>query len=263
MVESIKNSVMDLVEEWNKLIEKEKRKKMKRLTQDEFINKCIEVHGDRFDYTKTKYINIRTNIIIICRKHGDKSIKPDNHIRQKQGCFDCFLDKHKLTLLSDERVNNLKRVHNSKYQYNDLSVNKGFINIECPDHGVFTQYLYFHEYGHGCTQCNSSSRGEDCIKNYLDNMNIRYQRNYIFKDCKNKKGLRFDFYIPCKNMIVEYDGEHHYKENKYFGDGNLEYMKENDKIKNDYCLDNNITLIRIPYFDFKNIETILNLHINI
>ena len=59
-------------------------------------------------------------------------------------------------------------------------------------------------------------------------------------------------------MCIEYDGEHHFEENEYFGEGNLEYMKENDKIKNEYCILKNIHLIRIPFYDYENIETILN-----
>jgi very-short-patch-repair endonuclease len=186
-------------------------------------------------------------------------MRPDNHIRQKQGCFNCFLDKHRLTKLSTERVNNLKRIHNNKYSYNDLSIDKGFINIICPKHGEFKQYLYFHEYGHGCSQCNSSSRGEDYIKSYLENNNICYIRNHIFDGCKNKKGLRFDFYLQELDTIIEYDGEHHFKENKYFGIGNLEYVRKNDEIKNRFCQENNIKMIRIPYYDYDKIDDILSI----
>ena len=79
-----------------------------------------------------------------------------------------------------------------------------------------------------------------------------------FDDCKNKNKLRFDFYLPDLNTIIEYDGEHHFKENKYFGEGNLEYITVNDEIKNQYCIDNKIKLIRIPYWKFDVIENILN-----
>lgn len=230
----------------------------KRLTQNEFIEKCKNVHGDRFDYSKTTYINYRNKIIITCRKHGDVSITPDNHLRQKQGCFNCFLDKHRLVELSPDRMEKLKIIHNNKYSYNDLTINKGFINITCPNHGVYSQYLYFHEYGHGCPECNSSSRGEDMIKSYLDNNEIKYTRNHQFEDCIRTRRLRFDFYLPKQNICIEYDGEHHYQENKYFGEGNLEYINTNDKIKDEYCIDNNIRLFRIPYWDIKNINTILN-----
>jgi very-short-patch-repair endonuclease len=80
----------------------------------------------------------------------------------------------------------------------------------------------------------------------------------IFEDCKNKKGLRFDFYLYDENTIIEYDGEHHFIENKYFGNTNLEYVRKNDEIKNKYCLLNSIKLVKIPYYDYNNIESILN-----
>jgi hypothetical protein len=231
---------------------------MRKLTQSEFLDKCKSIHGDKYDYTKTEYKNTRTKIVIGCKNHGFFEITPDNHLRQKQGCWNCFLDKHKLIRLPVERVENLKKIHNNKYSYTDLSVSKGFINIECPEHGVFNQYLYFHEYGHGCPECNSSSKGEDKIKMILDNSGVEYFRNYCFDDCKRTKKLRFDFYIPDINLIIEYDGEHHFKENKYFGEGNLKYISENDKIKDGYCLEKNINLLRIPYWDFNKIEDIIS-----
>lgn len=238
-------------------IDKEKRRNMKKLTQEEFISKCRTVHGDRFDYSNTIYKNYRTQIVYKCKEHGEISMRPDNHIRQKQGCWNCFLYKHRLIELPKERVDNLKRVHSDKYLYEDLSVNSGFINITCKEHGLFTQYLYFHEYGHGCPECNSSSRGEDKIKSILEKNKICFHRNYQFDDCVRTKKLRFDFYLPDLNTIIEYDGEHHFKENKYFGEGNLEYITINDEIKNKYCLENKIKLIRIPYWEFDVIENIL------
>ena len=230
---------------------------MKKLTQQEFISKSKEIHKNKFDYSKTEFKNVRSKIIIICPNHGEISIRASNHIHMKQGCDACARDKHKLTELSPERLENLKRIHNNKYEYKDLSVTKGFINIICPDHGDFTQYLYFHEYGHGCSECNSTSRGEDRIKSFLESHNIQFKRNYEFEDCKRVKRLRFDFYLPEMNMCIEYDGEHHFEENEYFGEGNLDYIRENDRIKNEFCQINNIKMIRIPFYDYENIETIL------
>ena len=82
-------------------------------------------------------------------------------------------------------------------------------------------------------------------------MNIKYDKEKRFNDCKNKKGtdmLPFDFYLPSFNAIIEYDGEHHYIPIDGWG-GEEKYHKvlENDEIKNNYCDDNNIELLRIPY----------------
>lgn len=80
----------------------------------------------------------------------------------------------------------------------------------------------------------------------------------IFKDCRNKNPLKYDFYLPEYNVCVEYDGEQHFKSVKYFGgDEAFAIRKENDKIKTGYCLENNIFLLRIRYNE--NIEQALDL----
>ena len=243
----------------NKILSEIKILNMKSKKTKEFIEKSIKIHNNKFIYDLVVYTNCRSKVKIICPTHGIFEQKASNHLHNGYGCDSCARDEHKLTQLSTERINNLKRIHNNKYEYKDLSVIKGFINIICPNHGIFTQYLYYHEYGHGCAECNSSSRGEDYIKNYLENNNICYIRNHIFDGCKNKKGLRFDFYLQELDTIIEYDGEHHFKENKYFGIGNLEYVKKNDEIKNRFCQENNIKVIRIPYYDYDKIDDILSI----
>lgn len=78
---------------------------------------------------------------------------------------------------------------------------------------------------------------------------------------------RFDFYLPQYNLIIEYDGEQHYKPVRFYSqsDEEMELTFENtqmrDKIKNNYCEQNNINLLRIPYWEKKNIETIINNHL--
>ena len=70
--------------------------------------------------------------------------------------------------------------------------------------------------------------------------------------------IAFDFYLHNYNICIEYDGEQHYKEKFSFHDKNNFYDTIlHDAIKNSYCEDNKIKLIRIPYWEFKNIETIL------
>ena len=105
------------------------------------------------------------------------------------------------------------------------------------------------------------------ISEVLDSLNIHYETEYSFDDCKDIRNLRFDFYLPNYNTCVEYDGEQHFKPvrfDKHNSRGTpqerFEKVKYRDKLKNDYCKNNNITLIRIPYTDFDNIESILNKH---
>ena len=115
----------------------------------------------------------------------------------------------------------------------------------------------------GCPKCNLS-KGELAIAKYLDNNNIDFDTQYIFDDCKCKEGLPFDFYLPQYNYCIEFDGEQHYKSIRYWGglEGFIE-RKIRDTIKNYYCQQNNIKLIRIPYWDFDNIENILKQELNL
>lgn len=108
-----------------------------------------------------------------------------------------------------------------------------------------------------CPLCSKDgkSRGEEKIFNILQSMDIKFIREKRFIDCKNLRPLPFDFYIPSKNMIIEYDGEQHFKPK--FNEKSFEDTKKNDKIKNEYCKSKNIKLIRIPYTEFDNIENIL------
>ncbi len=116
--------------------------------------------------------------------------------------------------------------------------------------------------GKGCPRCNQS-KGENKINKYLDLHNIKYISQYRFKNCKDKNTLPFDFYLPDYNCCIEYDGELHYQVGRYSKDkdkmiNKLKSCQKHDEIKNQYCKDNAIKLIRIPYWNFNNIEIILD-----
>lgn len=92
---------------------------------------------------------------------------------------------------------------------------------------------------------------EEYIMNILRKENISFIREKTFKDLKKGK-FRFDFYIKEKNIIIEVDGEYHFKEIR----GRRAFLKqcEHDRQKNSYCLCHNINLYRIPYWDLGKIE---------
>jgi len=113
----------------------------------------------------------------------------------------------------------------------------------------------------GCPKCNIS-KGENEIEKYLIKNDIVYQVQFKMKNCKNVLPLAFDFAIFNNDQlygVIEFDGRHHFEADDFFG-GNkeFEYIKLRDSIKNKYCQDNNIPLLRIPYWDFDNVGRILN-----
>lgn len=103
-----------------------------------------------------------------------------------------------------------------------------------------------------------SSRGEAKIGSLLSKMDIPYEKEKTFPGCRNPKTggiLRFDFYIPEQNMIIEYDGNIHSSPTFGWNDYNYyETIVYRDKIKTQFCEDNQIKLIRIPYTDYEDID---------
>lgn len=115
--------------------------------------------------------------------------------------------------------------------------------------------------GYRCPKCNES-KGEKEISNYLSSKNINYKIEFKIKECKDKSELRFDFTILDSNNnlkgFIEYDGIQHFKSIDYFGgEKALKETQRRDNIKNTYCKNNNIPLLRIKYTDFDKIEKIL------
>ena len=142
--------------------------------------------------------------------------------------------------------------------------NKQLLEIMCPEGYIFKMcFSKFKNRNQRCSICKMSN-GEQEIERMLKDFNILYSYQYCFDDCRNKECLPFDFYLPQYNYCIEYDGEYHYHYN-YFGNTLLDLMnrKYKDNIKTNYCQQNNIKLIRIPYWNFDNIENILKQQLNL
>ena len=104
----------------------------------------------------------------------------------------------------------------------------------------------------GCVR----SGPEEIIKKYLETNRVAYQRQKQFIKCRDINPLFFDFYLPEYNIVIEYDGEFHYRQ---IGDINdLDGQQRRDAIKTKYCEENDIILLRIPYWEKDNIESILS-----
>jgi hypothetical protein len=108
--------------------------------------------------------------------------------------------------------------------------------------------------GSRCPICSLASKSELKIFNWLNDKNYNFKYNYTNHKCEDKRKLRFDFYLD--NLIIEYDGLQHFKKEDFFRT-NLKIRRRRDNIKNQYCKENDIRLIRIPYWQKDNIENIL------
>lgn len=222
------------------------------VTQVNSVNPNIEVIGE--------YVNSHTSILHKCKLHNIEWMTSPSSILQGSGCYKCSAEK--LSVASkkthEQYVKELNEVNANiitleEYQGADIPIlHKCLVdgNEWCisPAHTLS---------GGGCPQCHES-KGERRIRNWLKNNDIDFIPQKSFDNCRDIKPLPFDFYLPNENILIEYDGKQHFKPIDFFGGQRyLEYIQKHDKIKNEYCKNNGISLLRIPYYD-KNIEEELN-----
>lgn len=116
----------------------------------------------------------------------------------------------------------------------------------------------------GCPECSKGSSGEERIKSFLTDKGIRFKSQYVFPDLRHKHPLRFDFAILKEGellpkLLIEFDGRQHFEPVDFFGGvESFELTKVRDFLKDAYCRENDLKLLRIPYWEYKQIENILS-----
>ncbi len=207
-----------------------------------FIKKANLKHNNKYNYSKVIYINNKQKISITCPIHDEFIQTPNDHLN---GCGCPICGSNKLNNL--KFIEKAKDIHDNKYDYSKVEYvhSKSKIIIVCKTHGDFIQKPNHHLNGAGCPIC-KESRGEREIKKHLNNNKIIFIHQKRFQDCKDKKQLPFDFYLPDYNICIEFHGQQHYKAISYWGGNkNFEKQQKRDNIKKMYCINNNLKLIII------------------
>jgi len=210
--------------------------------------------------TEDEFTDVKMQIKFICPIHGERSMMLDNFLRGHR-CAKCGrqtvanLLKHAQDYVKEciEFVNGNKWLNYGEY----INSSKHNLIIQCSCGNIFTTCFvnYVRAQVNTCSICShTESKGEQRIRELLDNYNIVYEQEKRFDDCRDKKPLPFDFYLPDYNLICEYDGLQHFEDVPML---NHKRTVAHDNIKNEYCKLHNIDLLRIPYWDFDNIENIL------
>lgn len=222
---------------------------------DEFIDKAKDVHGDLYSYENCFYKCCRASVTIRCFSHGEFTQKAANHL-QGQGCPVCAKKKRLISL--DILIKKFNEIYNYYYDYSlvDYRGRLRQIKIICPLHGIFETTPDYHLRNVGCSQCRPKSKPERKIAELLSKNFVLFKQQKTYEDLRGISGklLQFDFYLPLSNTIIEYDGEQHFKPIEIWGgEEELKNTQARDSIKNKYCFDNDIKLIRIAYYE--NIES--------
>lgn len=162
----------------------------KKVTTEDFIKRAREVHGDKYDYSKTVYVAAIKNITIICPTHGEFQQRPANHLTGR-GCHECGGNKP-LTVAKFIARANAK--HGYRYDYSQVKFN----NVEdkavivCPEHGPFEQRVMTHLKGFNCPKCGRksvSAKMAHTLERFLQDAKKAHGEKYDYSEVVYKKAL--------------------------------------------------------------------------
>lgn len=230
----------------------------KSIQNDTFNDKVKKIYKNKYTIC-SEYKGVYEPIKIKCNVCGRKeTIIATNLINKIKRCGGCDFTKEITKEIFLQRAN---IVHGNKYKYdlNNLNGSHSKIKVFCKEHEIwFEQIAYSHLQGHGCKICNESL-GEKTIRVFLETNNIKYKYEKKYKDLKDIKCLSYDFFIPDKNLLIEFNGIQHYKFCSDFHETFHDFHRQlhHDWLKRKYTRDNNINLLTISYIDIDNINKIL------
>lgn len=232
-------------------------------THKMFLDEMSELVGEEY-FVIGEYINTDTKVVI---KHNvcghEYGVEPNSFINAGSRCPSCagtikwdnkrFLDTIEELPYRDEYVfiepydgydTKLEVTHKICGHTYSVTPNK-FIELR------------------RCPKCNNS-RGEKKVSYFLDTHGVDYIMEKTFPDLlSNGVRLRYDFYLPKENLLIEYDGSQHYRVKTHSNETYAESlerfkgMKYRDKSKDEYALKNGIDMIRIKYTEYDNVDKIL------
>lgn len=144
-----------------------------RLTTEDLIAKAKEVHGDKYDYSKTVFATTKKKVTIICPEHGEFEQAPEKHIRRSQGCPKCA-KRGKLS--NSDIIEQFTSIHGKLYDYSLVNYKNELtkVDIICGKHGAFAQLPLNHKRGVGCPSCVKPKQPKFTYEEFKDKINIIY-----------------------------------------------------------------------------------------
>lgn len=239
----------------------------KRKTHKEFIEQ-MKMINNNIIFT-SEYVKDNIKIECKCKICEHEWMATPSNILRGKGCPKCGIEQRAIIRRqTHEEFIELLRKKNPLFEKNFI-LNSIYKKEESPieclcliDGETWITTPACLKQGCGCPRCNLSKLELE-TKKILEKLNIKFIPQKKFKDCIHKKYLRFDFYLPYYNICIECDGRQHYEAVDIFGgEEEFKIIQKRDQIKNNYCKENKIGLIRIPYWDIKKIEEIISELIN-
>lgn len=240
-----------------------------RWDTDRFIKESEYIFGKgTFDYSKCHYVNSKTPVTLIHVSTGKEfSVRPTEHLRHPayrdtdSKYYEGTTDEQKIYYYADC----VRRELTSKVYIPMQHVEscKRFKCI-CPIHGeFFTDLINIHK-GVGCPDCTpkGESLGERAVRRYLQQKGIEYIQEYTIRDKRYFDTFaRIDFYVPGKNMFIEFQGEQHYNiavSKITHNSRRWQQQKKRDNHLRAYSESKGISLVEIPYTYRNNVSAFLD-----
>jgi len=212
----------------------------------DFIQKSIEKHGDKYDYSMVEYNKSNEKVIIICKIHGEFEQYANIHLRGN-GCQKCGKHYRYDTV---EFIEKSKLIHGDKYDYSktDYINNQTKVIITCNKHGDFEQKPNNHLNRNGCPLCKHKTEAKlyENIKQVYPSVITQFKKEW----CVKISYLPFDFCIPEHKIIIELDGPQHFRQIMNWLSSEEQF--ENDKYKEKCANDNGYSVIRLLQEDVLN-----------
>lgn len=240
-----------------------------RWDTDRFIKESEYIFGKgTFDYSKCHYVNSKTPVTLIHVSTGKEfSVRPTEHLRHPayrdtdSKYYEGTTDEQKIYYYADC----VRRELTSKV-YIPMQHVESYKRFKCicPIHGeFFTDLINIHK-GVGCPDCTpkGESLGERAVRRYLQQKGIEYIQEYTIRDKRYFDTFaRIDFYVPGKNMFIEFQGEQHYNiavSKITHNSRRWQQQKKRDNHLRAYSESKGISLVEIPYTYRNNVSVFLD-----
>lgn len=176
-----------------------------------FIDEAIKIHGNKYDYSKVKYIKNKIPVIIICPKHKEFSQLPAVHLRGS-GCKKCSTESQaKTTSHTTERfIEKATKVHFDRFDYSKVNyVNRETkVEIICKEHGSFCQEPSNHLKGFGCAQCGNENRRLS-LTTFIKKANEIHSNKYDYSLTEYKTStIKIKIICPYHGVFLQVPGQH-------------------------------------------------------
>lgn len=229
------------------------RKEAKLVSDDIIENTTIQLGYEYISHFREKgriYVNV------ICQNDHKETVRFDS-IQRGQFCFLCDVEKKRYSIIELKKI--ILDIFGDELSILSTSYDnkKQKLEFSCKEHGIFKKELQYILRGYGCPSCSDPFKRETECRKIIEKLSgkkfpkvkpswlIAYDSSYL---------LELDGYCKKLNLAFEYDGEQHFYPISFMG-GNRAFRRRLilDKMKDEICLKENVSLIRIPYYE-KDLE---------